>query len=97
MAHIDTVPIHMGEVFYLHSLLLHCMASSFTDLCTIEGHTFSSFHEASSDIGLFNNQNKGFLTMEEAIQSLCTLAQLHFLFTQIILEGYPAVPLWESF
>lgn len=78
VACIDTVPIHSGEIFYLHSLLHHT-ASSFTDLCTIqlEGHIFSSFDEATTDIGLFNNQNEGLLTMKEAAQSFCRLYPLH--------------------
>jgi hypothetical protein len=97
VARIDTVPIRTGEVFYLRSLLLYRAATSFADLRTIEGHIFDSFHEAASDLGLFDNRNEGFLTMEEAVQSLRTLAQLRFLFAQILLEGYPAVPLWESF
>ena len=97
VARIDTVPIRAGEVFYLRSLLLHRASSSFTDLRTIQGHIFDTFHEAASDIGLFDNQNEGFLTLEEAVESLRTPSQLRFLFAQIILEGYPAIPLWETF
>ena len=91
------VALRTGELFYLRALLLHRAASSFVDLRTIDGHLFSSFHEAACDLGLFNNGNEGFLTMQEAVQCLRTPSQLRFLFAQIILEGYPAMPLWLEF
>ncbi|KAG1871218.1 hypothetical protein DFJ58DRAFT_722647 [Suillus subalutaceus] len=76
---------------------IHKSATSFTDLHTINGHVFDTFHEAASDLGLFNNLQEGFLTLQEAVDSLRTPSQLRFLFAQILLEGYPATPLWEKF
>jgi hypothetical protein len=97
VAQIQTVSIQDGERFYLRALLLHKPALSFLDLCTIKGHTFDSFHEAACDIGLFENQNEGYLALREAIESLRTPSQLRFLFSEIILEGYAAMPLWLEF
>ncbi|KAG2139345.1 PIF1-like helicase-domain-containing protein [Suillus clintonianus] len=81
------MPIHSGEPFYLRALLLHQPATSFIDLCTIEGHVFDTFHDAACDLGLFDNENKGYLALQEAVKSLRTPSQLQFLFSQIILEG----------
>jgi hypothetical protein len=97
IARINCVPIHCGEPFYLQALLLHRPASSFSDLRTIEGIEFPTFHEAAADIGLFANENKGLLTMREAVDSHRTPTQLHFLFAQIVMEGYAAMPLWIKF
>lgn len=91
------VPLRTGELFYLRALLLHRPASSFEDLRSINDHLFPTFHEAACDLGLFTNNNEGFLAMEEAVQSLRTPAQLRFLFAQIIQEGYPAMLLWTRF
>jgi len=46
---------------------------------------------------LFSNDNKGFFALEEAILSYQTPGQQQFLFAHIILEGYPAWPLWDHF
>lgn len=97
IVHIDTMPLWSDKVFYLHSLLLHKCASSFKDLCTINGHVFGTFHKAASDLGLFNNHEEGFLMLQEAVDSLRTSSQLHFFFAQILLEGYPMTLLWEKF
>lgn len=97
IARIDTIPIRSGEVFYLRSLLLHKPASSFQDLRTVNGQVFNTFHEAASDLGLFENNKEGLLTLQEAVDCLRTPAQLRFLFAQVLLEGYPAMSLWEQF
>jgi hypothetical protein len=72
-------------------------AHSARDVRTISGITFNTFHEAACDFGLFQNQNEGQLALQEAVQHLRTPAQLHFLFSQILLEGYAAMPLWDEF
>ncbi|CAG8525266.1 7683_t:CDS:1, partial [Scutellospora calospora] len=36
-------------------------------------------------------------TMNEAIESFSTPAQLHFLFTQLILDSAPALDIWQKF
>ena len=97
IAHVDCIPIHCGEPFYLRALLLHQLARSFSHLRTIEGIEFPTFHEAAADIGLFANENEGLLTMREAVDSHQTPTQLRFLFTQIVMEGYAAMPLWIEF
>lgn len=97
VARINMVPLRTGELFYLQTLLLHCAAQSFVDLCTIDGHLFPSYHEAARDLSLFHDQNEGILAMQEAVECLRTPSQLRFLFAQIILEGYPAMPLWMQF
>ena len=94
---INMVPLHTGELFYLRTLLLYRAAQSFVDLRTIDGHLFPTYHEAACNLGLFHDQNEGILAMQEAVECLRTPAQLRFLFAQIILEGYPAMPLWMQF
>jgi hypothetical protein len=94
---IQTVPPSVGEAFYLRSLLLHRSASSFEDLRTIHGHTFCTYHEAALSLGIFTASNEGFYTMQEAVLTCQTPGQLRFLFSRLILEGYPATQLWDSF
>lgn len=86
-----------GEVFYLRCLLLRQPARSFAQLRTVDGVTFPSFHEAAVRLGLFANETEGHYALADATASFCTPAQIRFLFTRIVLEGYPAVPLWEEF
>ncbi|KAG1758140.1 PIF1-like helicase-domain-containing protein, partial [Suillus occidentalis] len=66
-------------------------------LRTVNQNVFATFHEAASDLGLFENNQEGFLTLQEAVDCLRTPSQLRFLFAQIILEGYPASILWDEF
>ncbi|TFY79296.1 hypothetical protein EWM64_g4717 [Hericium alpestre] len=47
--------------------------------------------------GHLNEANEGHLAFEEAIQSLRTPAQLRFLFTELISDGAPALPIWTAF
>ncbi|KAG2743145.1 hypothetical protein P692DRAFT_20689955, partial [Suillus brevipes Sb2] len=79
------------------ALLIHKPASSFIDLRTVNEHVFATFHEAASDLGLFENNQEGFLALQEAVDCLRTPSQLRFLFAQIILEDYPATILWDQF
>lgn len=94
---INTIPLCAGEPFYLRTLLIHHPATSFCDLWTVNDTVFSTFHEVACDLGLFNNEHEGFLALQEVVECLRTPAQLRFLFAQVVLEGYPAVPLWEHF
>jgi hypothetical protein len=48
-------------------------------------------------MGLFSTIDEGFYALEEAVSSFLSPSQLRFLFGWIILEGYPALPLWNSF
>ena len=86
-----------GELFYIRCLLARHAASSFADLRTIDGITHPSFHEAALALGLFNDENEGHFAMVDAIASFCTPSQLRFLFSRILLEGFPAAPLWNEF
>ncbi|KAI5999012.1 hypothetical protein EDC04DRAFT_2909156 [Pisolithus marmoratus] len=97
IARVTSVPPNCGELFYLHALLLHHTATSFDDLHTIDNVLLPTFHEAATRLGLFTDEQEGHFMMEEAVESLRTPAQLHFLFYLIISEGYPAMPLWNDF
>ena len=43
------------------------------------------------------NKNEGQYVLADAIASFCTPAQIWFLFSRVILEGFPTVPLWDEF
>jgi hypothetical protein len=58
---------------------------------------YGSFHDAATHLSLFSNENEGFYAMTDTIASYHTPAQLRFLFACIILKGYPAQRLWDSF
>lgn len=87
----------LGEVFYVRALLACRAVRSFEDLRTIEGTAYDSFQEAATVFGIFRDINEGTYALEEAVLSLQTPAQLRFLFSRIILEGYVAIPLWDRF
>lgn len=97
VARIQFLSPALGEVFYLRALLAHRPAVSFEDLRTINGRQYDTYQEAAKELGLFQNTNEGFYTMEEAVVSLQPPSQLRFLFSRIIMEGYPALQLWEHF
>jgi hypothetical protein len=97
VACIQTISPTAGELFYLCCLLTHRPATSFINIQTFGSITFNTYHEAAIHMGLFTNINKGSYAMEEALQSFLPPAQLCFLFSQIILEGYPACPLWNHY
>lgn len=71
-----TVPPTCSELFYIHALLLHWAATSFTNLHTINGIIFHSFHEAAMECGLFTDENKGHFAMQEAVECHRTPGQL---------------------
>ncbi|KAG1818600.1 uncharacterized protein BJ212DRAFT_1298673 [Suillus subaureus] len=66
-------------------------------LHTIEGTLYHTYHEAALSVGLFNNINEGYFALEEPVANHQLPTQLCFLFAQIILKGYPALPLWNHF
>ena len=86
-----------GELFYLRTLLAHRAATSFVALRTVDGTVHDSFHEAATHFGLFSNENEGQYAIADAAASFCTPHQLRFLFSRIIVEGYPARPIWDAF
>jgi len=87
----------MGEIFYIQALLLVFPACSFQLLRTIEGVLYPSFQHAAEAAGLFANDSEGLIAMEDAVISYKSPSQLHFLFVMLILEGSPAIPIWEKF
>jgi hypothetical protein len=97
VARIQTVSPTAGELFYLRCLLTHRPATGFVDIRTFGTRTFNTYHEAAIHMGLFTNINEGSYAMEEALQSFVTPAQLRFLLSRLILEGYPACPLWDQY
>ena len=97
VARIQTISPSAGELFYLRCLLMHRHACSFKELRTFENVTFASFHEAAIHLGLFSTVHEGFYAMEEAVASYIPPSQLRFLFARILLEGFPALPLWDTF
>ena len=94
---IQTLSPTTGEVFYLRCLLGRRAAYDFDELRTINGVVYGTYHEAALELGLFSNDNEGFFALEEAVLSYQTPGQQRFLFARIILEGYPARPLWDHF
>lgn len=94
---IQTVPPSAGEVFYLRCLLSHQCARSFAQLRTVDDTLLPSYHEAAIHLGLFTSENEGYFAMREACESFHTPSQLRFLFARILIEGYPARPLWDDF
>ena len=97
VARIQTISPTAGELFYLRCLLMHRPARSYEDLRTFGHEMFTTFHEAAIHLGLFTTADEGFYAMEEAVSSLVPPSQLRFLFARIILEGYPARPLWDTY
>ena len=82
---------------FLQTAIIHRPGRSFQNLRTFNSHVFPTFHEAAIHLGLFTSIDEGHYAMEEATSSYIPPSQLRFLFSRIILEGYPARPLWESF
>ena len=87
----------MGELFYLHCLLIHHPAWNYEDLHSFGSQTFETYHEAAIHLGLFTNNTEGFYAIEEAVASYLPPSQLQFLFAHIIIKGYPAQPLWDTY
>ncbi|KIJ46602.1 hypothetical protein M422DRAFT_249754 [Sphaerobolus stellatus SS14] len=90
--HVISKRIWTHMIARLQTILL-----SYEDLCTVNGILHTTFHEAAIAFGIFNDTNEGYYTMEEAVASLSPPVQLRFLFSHIILEGYPTQPLWQAF
>ena len=86
-----------GELFYLRCLLARRPATSYANLRTVDGVVYDTFHEAAVRFGLFASENEGHYVMIEAVESYCTPFALRFLFSRVILENYPARPLWDEF
>jgi hypothetical protein len=94
---LHTIAPSAGELFYLRCILARKPGRSFEDIRTINGVKHPTFQQAALDLGLFANENEGHFAMSEAVASYCSPAQLRFLFARIMLEGYPAIAIWEEF
>ena len=86
-----------GKLFYIRCLLTRQAARSFPQLRTVDSVVYSSFHEAALALGLFSDENEGHYALIDAVASFCTPGQIRFLFSRIVLEGFPATPLWNTF
>jgi hypothetical protein len=78
-------------------VLQHHFGRSFDDLQTVEGSQYHTWHEVATALGLFSTQSEGYYAIKEGVECLQTPAQLRFLFARVILEGYPALPIWTDF
>lgn len=97
IARIQSVRPGTGDVFYLRSLLFHRAARSFQDLRTIDGVVHETYQSAARAAGLFEESDEGECAMEEAVADGISGGQLRFLFVLLILEGSPALPMWDRF
>ena len=98
VARIRTVPPRTGELFYLRALLLHKPAFSFESLRLVENITHTTFQEAATALGLFQNSNEAQLALAEAIENFASPHQLRFLFCQLLLN-FPtnAITLFDTY
>jgi len=78
-------------------VLQHHPGRSFNELRTVRSTTYETWHEIALVLGLFESESEGHYAMQEAIEALRTPAQLQFLFARVLLEGYPAMPIWDDF
>ncbi|CAG8833013.1 30692_t:CDS:2, partial [Gigaspora margarita] len=86
-----------SKLFYLRTILLHRAVRSWNDLKIMNRNTYNTYQEVAREIGLFANESESILTMKEAIDNFYTLAQLRFLFTQLMLDGALSLELWERY
>ncbi|KAF8245669.1 hypothetical protein K440DRAFT_646054 [Wilcoxina mikolae CBS 423.85] len=88
----------MGELFYLYALLLHKAAYSYAELRTVNGVTYTTFQEAATNIGLFDNITEAELCIQEAISLYYAPYHLRFLYAQMIVDiSASALDLWERY
>ena len=97
VARLQSVRPGVGEAFYIRALLFHHPARSFDDLRTIGDVVHDTFQSAAQAAGLFEDANEGRFAMEDAILQYKSPSQLRFLFVMLILEGSPALELWNNF
>jgi hypothetical protein len=94
---IQSIPPRIGELFYVRVLLQHRAASSFEYLRTIHGRV-STYQEAATALGLFEDESEPMRAMREAFAAYSRPGQLRFLFTYLLLGlPTPAIALWGTF
>jgi len=95
---IQSIPPRIGELFYIRVLLQHRPAFGFADLRTIHNRLYSTYQEAATALGLFEDESEAFRAMREAVAAYSRPSQLRFLFAHLLLDlPTPAISLWESF
>jgi hypothetical protein len=57
----------------------------------------NSFQLATQAAGLLQDKYEACLALQDVISSLKSPGQLHFLFALLIIEGAPAIHLWDQF
>eukprot|EP00956_Cyclotella_meneghiniana_P038178 scaffold149794_cov40-Cyclotella_meneghiniana.AAC.3 len=89
---ISVSPNH-GDLFYLRLLLKNkAGATSFDDLKTVNGVTFSDFKGACIELGLCEDDSQWIETMEEAVE-ISRPFVIRELFCNIVLECHPTDPI----
>jgi hypothetical protein len=95
---IHTVPLKIGELFYMRVLLQHRPTFGFQDLRTVSDQVYPTYQEAATVMGLFDNVSEAVHAMEEAVAAYSRSGQLRFLFAHLLLDlPTPAITLWERF
>lgn len=95
---LQTVPVRSKELFYLRALLHARSTFSFQDLRTVRGHCYSTYQEAATALGLFQDVHEAVYAINEAIRAYSRPSQLRFLFAYLLLDlPFPAVELWTQF
>jgi hypothetical protein len=73
-------------------------ASSFEDARTIRGHSYPTYQDAATALGLFQDDHEAVYAMSEAITAYSRPSQLRFFFAQLLSDlPFPAVELWSRF
>ncbi|KAE8218337.1 hypothetical protein CF319_g7769, partial [Tilletia indica] len=102
VARIKAVRPGAGEVFYIRQILLHKAVSSWREIRTapdVNGvnFTFSTFQEAATAMGLFEDVSEAQIALQEALETFQPPRQLRFLFAVMVIDGANALVLWDHF
>lgn len=82
-----------GEQFYLRLLLLHRPGRSFAELKTINGRTVESFQQAAKELGLIEDADETYQTLQDAIGGTSP-AGLRKMFACLTLHGFPTASIF---
>ena len=83
-------PSH-GDAYYLCIILQHIPAIDWIQWRTVDNVVHDSYQSAAFAFGFVDSASEGHLAFKEAVESLQIPAQLHFLFTELISDGTPAL------
>lgn len=87
--------ISVGELFYLRTLLLYVCATSYQELKTFNGNTYSTFQEAAYARNIVDDENECLKCMEENLV-FCTPHELRSLFVTMTGQGFATLRILES-